>query len=249
VAPDGRSLITALGIRRSSIWIHDSTGERAIVAEGYAKLPRLSRDGRVFFLLRPAADSEIFELRALSLATGAVRTLVPGVSILDYDISRDESEVAFTTRERAESQVWIAPLDRRSPPRLVASAADQVSFGLQDELIVRSLQASRNRVMRISKDGARRDEIEAPPVHEKGQVSPDGRWVIVYSPGSAATEPSRTLAVPVDGGAARRVCIPYCDVGWSRDGRFFTVGVNLDLASGAPKQDLGRSAQRSVVAS
>ena len=34
---------------------------------------------RVFFLLRPAADSETSELRALNLATGAVRTVMPGV--------------------------------------------------------------------------------------------------------------------------------------------------------------------------
>ena len=127
VAPDGRSLITALGIRRSSIWIHDATGERAIAAEGYARLPRLSRDGRrVFFLLRPAAESDRSELRELDLGTGAVQTIIPGLSIVDYDISRDESEAVFTIRENGESQVWIARLDRRSPPRRVASHADQV---------------------------------------------------------------------------------------------------------------------------
>jgi len=62
--------------------------------------------------------------------------------------------------------------------------------------------------------------------------------VIVYSPGSGATEPVATFAVPVAGGAARRVCIPYCDVGWSADGRHFTIGVNLDLATGAPRRTL-----------
>jgi len=239
VEPDGRSLITALGMRRSSIWMHDTNGERAIVPEGFAMLPRVSRDARrVFFLLRSAADSDIFELRSLTLATGAVQTLVPGVSIVDYDISRDESEVAFTTRDGGESQIWIAPLDRRSAPRRIASGADQVSFGAADELIVRSIQASGNRVVRISKDGASRQEIDGPPVHEKGQVSPDGKWVIVYSPGSGTTEPVATFAVPVSGGVSRRVCIPYCDVGWSPDGRHFTVGVNLDLATGVPRKTL-----------
>ncbi|HSL20256.1 MAG TPA: protein kinase [Vicinamibacterales bacterium] len=239
VAPDGRSLITALGIRRSSIWIHDTNGERAVVAEGFATLPRLSRDGtRVYFLLRSAPDSSVFELRSLTLAAGTVQTLVPSVSIVDYDISRDEAEVAFTTSDRGESQIWIAPLDRRSAPRRIASGADQVSFGVADELIVRSIQASGNRVVRISKDGVRREQIDGPPVHEKGQVSPDGRWVIVYSPGSGADEPVATFAVPIGGGAARRVCIPYCDVGWSPDGRHFTVGVNLDLATGAPRRTL-----------
>jgi hypothetical protein len=238
VAPDGRSLVTALGIRRSSVWLHTTRGERAIATEGFATLARLSPTGTsVFFLLR-AADADSFELRSLSLATGAVQTIVPGVSIVDYDVSRDEAEVAFTTRNGSESQVWVAPVDRRTPPRRVASGADQVSFGATDELIVRSIEASGNRLVRITRDGARRSEIVGPPVHEKGQVSPDGRWVIVYSPGSGSTEPVATFAVPVDGGAARRVCMPYCDVGWSSDHRFFTVGVQLDLATGVPNRTL-----------
>jgi serine/threonine protein kinase/Tol biopolymer transport system component len=239
VTPDGRALITALGIRRSSIWIHDATGERAIVAEGFARLPRLSEDGtHVFFLLRPAADSDASELRVLQLATGAAQTLIPGVSIVDYDISRDESEVAYTTREGGESHVWIAALDRRSPPRRIASSADQVSFGPGDDLIFRSIQGQANAVVRVGKDGARRQPIDGPAVHEKGEVSADGGWVIVYSPGSGATEPVATFAVPVDGGPARRICMPYCGASWSADGRFFTLGVALDLATGAPSRTL-----------
>ena len=239
VGRDGRSLITALGIRRSSIWLHGATGERAIVAEGFATSPRLSRDGkRVFFLLRPAADSDSSELRAIDLGTGAMQTLVPGLSVIDYAISSDESEVAFTSRENGEPHVWIAPLDRRDQPRRIASRADQASFGPADELIVRSIQAPANEVVRISRDGARRQPIDAPAVHEKGEVSPDGRWVIVYSPGSTETEPVATFVVPVDGGPARRICLPYCEVGWSADGQFFKVGVDLDLATGAPGQTL-----------
>ena len=78
VAPDGRSLVTSIGMRRSAVWIHDAAGERAIVSEGYASAPRLSRDGtRVFYLfvrdwwlaargwLTAAAD-----LRSVDLATG-----------------------------------------------------------------------------------------------------------------------------------------------------------------------------------
>ena len=239
VTPDGRSVITALGIRRSSIWMHGASGERAIVAEGYARVPRLSRDGRrVFFLVRPAAEADRSELRALDLVTGAAQTIIPDLSIVDYDISRDGSEVAFTTQENGESHIWIAPMDRRSQPRRIASQADQVSFGPGDELIFRSFEAPANTIVRISKDGSRRRLIEGPPVHEKGEASPDGQWVIVYSQGSGATEPVATFAVPVDGGPARRICLPYCDVGWSADGQFFRIGVDLDLATGAPGRTL-----------
>ena len=53
VAPDGHSLVTSVGTRRSSVWIHSPSGERAISSEGYAVAPHFSRDGRhVFYLLR-----------------------------------------------------------------------------------------------------------------------------------------------------------------------------------------------------
>ena len=148
VAPDGRSLVTSIGMRRSAVWIHDAAGERAIVSEGYASAPRVSRDGaRVFYLfvrdwwlaaggwLTAAAD-----LRSVDLATGKSDTLLSGQSVTGYAISRDEKEVAFTTTNAdGQSQIWLAPLDRRTPPRLIVDAGDQVSFGAPGELIFRSL--------------------------------------------------------------------------------------------------------------
>jgi hypothetical protein len=50
--PDGRSLVTSAGNRRSAIWIHDAAGDRAVSSEGFAVVLRLSRDSkRVFYLL------------------------------------------------------------------------------------------------------------------------------------------------------------------------------------------------------
>ena len=131
MAPDGRSLVTSIGMRRSAVWIHDAAGERAIVSEGYASAPRLSRDGtRVFYLfvrdwwlaargwLPAAAD-----LRSVDLATGKSDTLLSGQSVTAYAISRDEKEVAFTTTNAdGQSQIWLAPLDRRTPPRLIVES-------------------------------------------------------------------------------------------------------------------------------
>ena len=78
VAPDGRSLVTSVGTRRSAIWIHDKAGERAISSEGHALAPRLSRDGtRVFFLLvrdwwlsSAGWVAASAELRSVDLASG-----------------------------------------------------------------------------------------------------------------------------------------------------------------------------------
>ena len=106
LAPDGRSLVTSVGTRRSAIWIHDASGERAISSEGYAVAPHLSRDGtRVFYLFaRDLALSAHVgwmassgELRSVDLVSGKTESVLPGMSVADYDISRDEKEVVFTT--------------------------------------------------------------------------------------------------------------------------------------------------------
>src|ERR1700674_2489713 len=123
LAPDGRSLVTSVGTRRSAIWIHDAAGEREISSEGYAVLPCFSRDGtRVFYLLvRDWWLSAIgwvassAELRSVDLGSGKTDSVLPGVSVTDYSISRDEKEVAFTTTDSdGATQIWLASLDRRT---------------------------------------------------------------------------------------------------------------------------------------
>jgi hypothetical protein len=62
-------------------------------------------------------------------------------------------------------------------------------------------------------------------------VSPYGEWVIVFSPGAGVDAVSATLAVPIHGGAPRRIfcAVPPCLAAWSSDGKFFYV--SLDCAS------------------
>ena len=235
VAPDGRSLVTSIGMRRSAVWIHDAAGERAIVSEGYASAPRLSRDGtRVFYLfvrdwwlaaggwLTAAAD-----LRSVDLATGKSDTLLSGQSVTAYAISRDEKEVAFTTTNAdGQSQIWLAPLDRRTPPRLIVDTGDQVSFGAPGELIFRSL-AKGNALARIKTDGTGFERIPTASFLDKGEVSPDGEWVIINAPATSGNPVVETLAVPIRGGVPRTVCrgdADTCTAGWSPDGKYFYVG-------------------------
>jgi serine/threonine protein kinase len=233
---DGQSLVTSIGTRRSAIWIHDVSGERAISSEGYAVAPRLSRDGtRVFYLFaRDVALSaagwkpSLAELRSVDLASGKTDSVLPGLSVADYDISRDEKAVAFTTMDsRGDSQIWLASLDRRTPPRQIvqAGAGDEVSFGADGELVFRSL-AENNVLVRIKMDGTGRERIAAASVLEKGGVSPDGEWVVVFSPGAGENAQPVTLAVPTHGGAPRKICVSGCPSGWSSDGRFFYVSID-----------------------
>jgi Tol biopolymer transport system component len=227
VAPDGQSLVTSLGMRRSSIWIHERGEERAIVSEGYSYAPRLSADTqRVYYLLKQTSSSPTSTLRVADLTSGRTETVLSETVVVDYDVSRDETEVAYTTRAGGgESQIWVSPVSRRTPPRLIATNADQVSFGAGRDLIFRSLAGRENTLVRASADGSAPEErIDTPPLHDKGDVSPDGRWVVVLSPG-AAHESSVALAVPLSGGPAATVCHGYCWAAWSQDGRFLYVPV------------------------
>ena len=74
IAPDGQSLITSIGTRRSHIWIHDAAGERALTSEGFGGAPRLSGDGsRVFYLYMRDLSSPIAELRSMDSGIGEHR--------------------------------------------------------------------------------------------------------------------------------------------------------------------------------
>lgn len=243
LAPDGRSLVTSLGTRRSAIWIHDASGERAISSEGYAVAPHLSRDGtHVFYLL--ARDLELSaeaafgwaassgELHSVDLGSGKTDSVLPGTLVRDYDISRDEKEVAYTTRESGgESRIWLTSLDRRKPPRQITRAGDQVSFGADGDLIFRSLEEKTNWLVRIKKDGSERERITTVPVLDKFGVSPDGKWVIVLSTGAGEDAIPAVLAAPIHGGAPKKICVPDCSSGWSSDGRFFYVAAKMSANS------------------
>ena len=248
VAPDGRSLVTSIGTRRSAVWIHDAAGERAIVSEGYASAPRLSRDGtRVFYLfvrdwwLAAAGNrsdgwlTASADLRSVDLSTGKSDTLLSGQSVTAYAISPDEKEVAFTTTNADElSQIWLAPLDRRTPPRLIVESGDQVSFGAPGELIFRSL-AKGNALARIKTDGTGFERVPTVSVLDKGDVSPDGDWVIVRSPATGDRPVEEVMAVPLRGGVPRRVC-EICVASWSQDGKFFYVAGDLKTSTSSARR-------------
>src|SRR5262249_12715883 len=168
VAPDGRSLITSIGQRQNTLWIHDGDTERAISSEGYVSgpaddgAPRLSADGtRAYCLMRPNATSSTFELYTVNIASGNAERLFPGVVVQDCGISRDDLEVVYTSIEKGEFQIWIAPLDHRSSPRLVTGSGDHVSFGANGEVVFRELGEHINYLARVNKDGSGRQRVSS----------------------------------------------------------------------------------------
>ena len=187
IAPDGRSLITSIGTRRSAIWIHD--GEPAIASSRRKDLRENRRSpptvNACSICSCAISRRRPRNCRSIDLASGRVENLLPGLSVNDYDISRDGKEVAFTiTEANGDSSIWIASLDRRAAPRKVVDSADQVSFGAEGELLFRSLDERVNVIGRIRTDGSNHERLTAVgPILDKYGVSPDGKWAVVQTAG------------------------------------------------------------------
>ena len=228
VAPDGQSLITSIGQRRSAIWLHTTAGERAITTEGFANAPRMSPDGRrVFYLLRQNLASPVTELYSVDLVSGGVQRHLPEIAIAErhYDISRDGQEVVYVTKASdGRPAVWIARLDRRTPPRIVAQDASMVSFGAHNDLFFVSLGEKTSQFVHSDLNGEGRVRVsDFGPIINRSTVSPDGSWVVLYA--TLADRNLGTFAVPVGGGDPRKLCTVVCDVWWSGNGSRLFVNI------------------------
>ena len=230
VAPDGKSLITAVGIRQSSVWSHDTSGDKPVSSEGFASAPVLSRDGqRVYYLLRKNVDSSA-ELRSVDQRTGKTDVLLQDLPLVDYDISNDERNVVYTTQPAREKQIWLAPLDHSSPPRMIFQGGDSPFFGDEDEIIFRRLGEKSNSLSRIKFDGTHRELATETPILGLDSVSRDGEWAVAGFTGQGM------VAVPIRGGPTRIVCSSHCKTVWSPDGKFFYV--RLDPTRTSPERTM-----------
>jgi len=167
---------------------------------------------------RTTAAREGVDIRLYNIIYEAIEEVR---SALEGMLSPDEKEVVYTTTDsEGGSQIWLASLDRRAPPRPIARYGDQVSFGADGDIVFRSREEKTNVLARIKKDGSGREQITAESVINKYGVSPDGKWAVIVSSEKDKAEYS-TFAVPISGGARQKICIAGCRAFWSSDGRFF----------------------------
>lgn len=228
IDPNGQSLISSVGVHKSSIWMHDATGEHLLSPEGFATSPRFSAEGdRVYYMLRKTS-SKVKELWFTERASGMSHPALPGVALVDFDISRD-GLVAFTARKGSDLQIFIAPLDGRAPPRKVVNG-DTASFGSAGELIFRQLEPHANYLARVKFDGSGEKRILDKPVANFDFVSPDGNWGAVAGVGGVIG----TFAVSLKDGAQKKICVTLCSVRWSADGAYMNVSLNVSPTDAHP---------------
>jgi serine/threonine protein kinase/WD40 repeat protein len=192
VAPDGHSLITSVGVRQSPVWIHDATGDRQISLEGYAFRPKFTPDGkRLLYQVGTAASpvSGRREPTALWIATldsGRNEPLLPGFPIVGldaYDVSPDSQRVVVEALDRdGQSRLWVAPLDRQSPPRQIPNVTgSRPLFGADGDIFFNMPEGDSTVAYRVREDGTGlRRALEPGRVERVFGVTPDGRWLVTY---------------------------------------------------------------------
>jgi DNA-binding winged helix-turn-helix (wHTH) protein/Tol biopolymer transport system component len=221
-APDGLSLLTSIGTRQDTLWIHNASGDRVLTTEGRASSPWLSPDARrVYFLSASNSDINV-ALSRIDVATGAHEALLPEFNVMDYDVAPDEQQVVFTTFREGASQLWLAPLDRHAPPKLLVRGADQPHFG-GGSVFYRSLGASANYLHRINFDGNQEAAVLSSPIVQLQAVAPDGRFVIVDRPEPGLSASAWMISV-------RNRTERLLGKGWfpaqlSRDGKLLYFGI------------------------
>jgi hypothetical protein len=197
-----------------------------------------SRDGqRLYYLLRRDSPESPAELWRADLASATNVALVPGVSMSEYDISPDEKDVVFS-REPAghPSEIWIASLDRSSPPHRISAAGDTTPyFGPHGEVLFRLAEGNSFYLAAMQRDGTGRHKAFPDPIVEINGISADRRFIevgaIVPGPASTATRPER--AVPLDGGAPRTICNCAGGIAWAPDGRYLYIEIAAATSGGS----------------
>jgi hypothetical protein len=229
VTPDGRSFITAVGVRRRSVWLRDARGERQVSVEGFAGRPRFTPDGKkLLFVVLKGGSLERGELWIADVDSGVSEPLLPGFPIFTggtsiqhpYDVSADGQKVVFVNLDPAgKSRLWLAPLDRSSPPRQIPNVeGDGAMFVGSGEVLFRARQGDYGYAYRVREDGTELRKASEHPVIEMLSVSPDGQWLMAYAR-HTKEQAGTTIAVPLGGGPPIAIFGRGSSARWSPDGR------------------------------
>ena len=225
--PDGRSLVSSVGLVQNSIWLHGPDGERQITSEESAQWPTFSHDDKKLYYT--SSRSSFFprgELWQIDLADGHRERLIPGITVTGYAVSGDDKQVVFSAPDpNGHSQIWIAPLDHRVAPRqLPGTDLSQPRFTPDGDLAFIAAEGKLNYLYRCRPDGSARRKIIENAVLEFYGFSPDGQWAVVWAAvsGNDPAVTSGNLAYPLAGGPPMRICSD-CWITWSPDARFIYV--------------------------
>jgi eukaryotic-like serine/threonine-protein kinase len=220
-APDGRSFVTSVGTSQSTLWVHDSRGDRQITSEGYVFMPSLSPDGKKLYYLVRSYGLRSWNQGALwvaDLETGRRQRLLTDFQVLHYSISPDGQRVVFVSvDEQGRNPVWLWSPNAQLPPRQVSPMDAAVAFfGAPGEVLFAGQKEFY--VYRVKDDGSELQKVITTPLFPLA-VSPDGQWIAVQDPAAWGA-----LSVyPAGAGSPRRLC-DLCAPPWGTEPQPFIFG-------------------------
>jgi eukaryotic-like serine/threonine-protein kinase len=228
MAPDGGSFITAVGIRQSSVWLHDSRGDRQISLEGRAFQPKFTPDGKkLCYRIVTGSSSELW---VADLESNRTEPLLPGIPVgfspgpsfwtPGYDIAPDGRRVVFFSPDRGgKLRLWLATLDRSSPPRQIPGVEGETPlFGPSGEIFFRKIEGTSAFLYSVREDGSGLRRAAESPLLGLFNAYPDRKWLLIGMLGEGA------IVFPTRGGVPLPTHLRAPDwVNWTGDGKHLFV--------------------------
>ena len=186
VAPDGRSLVTSVGIAQRSVWLRDRLNDRQISLEGYAYFPLISADGQkvCFRVTRGVGTGQTpSELWVFDVPSGRAERLLPGQLVTGYDLSTDGRVVPAVLAGDGQPRLWLATLDARETAHMIPGVVgDAPKFGRAGDVFFRGTIASKSYIYRVADTGGERHQIAEITGNVLGTISPDGKRISGNAP-------------------------------------------------------------------
>jgi hypothetical protein len=144
-----------------------------------------------------------------------------------YDVSPDGKQVVYSTRTRdGNSDLWLAPVDRSSPARQIGLSGETTPhFGPRGQILFRLAEGNFNYLEQMNQDGSGRSKIVPYPIIEIQGISPGRKWLMAIVPYGGKSLIPMVMAIPLEGGPPRRLCVGYCVPTWSSSGKFLFIPV------------------------
>ncbi len=245
--PGGRSVLTALGTRESSLWIPQANSDRILVNEGELlgwrleeeSPPSFSPDGKFIYYLARQQTGAPPELWRVEVSSAKKEAVFPGVSMQNYDLSPDGKEILYTEKlSPGITELSIATLDRGAPVlRIPVSGVFIPRFGPRDKILVLRTEGNSNYLEQMNRDGSGLRRVIAQPIVDELCFSPLRDWVVT---GVAVHGAPPLIAAFSLGGddPPREFCSePPCYPVWSTDGKWLLLGVEKG-SGGNPARSL-----------
>jgi hypothetical protein len=141
--------------------------------------------------------------------------------------------VAAAPDGEGKPRLWLAALDRQSPPRQLPNAeGDNPVFGKGGEIFFRAIEGASAFAYRVHEDGTGLRKVSDQAIAADLGISQDGQWVVAKAAGD---EGSTITAFPVSGGSPIRIISARATsdqhLTWSPDGKLMFISAPIGYLS------------------